>query len=184
MGLLNGENVKLTRFHEEDLTTLEAWYHDEDFMRLMDATPAFPASSAELRDDWLAKHKEFKDYVFAVRTIKEKKLIGFLVLDDIDWANRNAWIALGIGDKANWNQGYGQEIIQLGLGFAFRELNLHRVQLTVFGDNKRAIAAYEKCGFVYEGTQREYLWRDGRPQDMLLYGILHAEWKEAKKVAK
>ena len=66
--------------------------------------------------------------------------------------------------------------------FAFDELNLHRVQLTVFSYNERAIALYEKLGFQREGVYREHLQRDGRRYDMYLYGLLRHEWEKGLKV--
>ncbi|HLR61041.1 MAG TPA: GNAT family protein [Lentibacillus sp.] len=176
MKLLTGDSIKLTRFKENDLSILEQWYQDEEFMRLMDSSPAFPKTEYELKEWYLKKHKH-NEYIFAVRTLESDDLIGFLVLDSIDWANRNAWLSLGVGDEANRNKGYGREVLRLALGFVFRELNLHRVQLTVFENNKRAIAAYEKCGFTHEGGYREYLIRDGEPEDMLIFGILRREWQ-------
>ncbi|WP_164670825.1 GNAT family N-acetyltransferase [Virgibacillus doumboii] len=178
MKLLTGSKTRLTRFKEADLPVLEQWYQDEEFMRLMDTSPAFPKTVEELKE-WYVKKQKNNEFLFAVRTLESDELIGFIALDEIDWANRNSWLALGIGDKANWNKGYGQEILRLALGFAFRELNLHRVQLSVFESNKRAIAAYEKCGFKHEGGHREYLIRDSEPEDMLIFGVLRREW-EAK----
>ena len=60
---------------------------------------------------------------------------------------------------------------------AFGELNLHRVQLTVFAYNERAIALYEKLGFVREGVYREFMACDGVRYDMYLYGLLRREWE-------
>ncbi|GGJ88929.1 N-acetyltransferase [Lentibacillus kapialis] len=176
MKLLTGHKIKLTRFKETDLSILEQWYQDETFMRLMDASPVFPKSVEELKE-WYLKKLKNNEFLFAVRILESDDLIGFVELDSIDWANRNAWLALGIGDKTNWNKGYGQESLRLVLGFAFRELNLLRVQLTVFERNNRAIAAYEKCGFKHEGGHREYLNRDGESEDMLIFGILRREWQ-------
>jgi RimJ/RimL family protein N-acetyltransferase len=62
------------------------------------------------------------------------------------------------------------------LGFAFGEMNLHRVFLTVYADNQRAIRCYEKCGFRHEGRQREARFSDGRYQDELMMGILREEF--------
>lgn len=59
---------------------------------------------------------------------------------------------------------------------AFEELNLHRVTATVFAYNERSIALLEKLGFRREGAFREFLERDGRRYDMLLYGLLCHEW--------
>jgi RimJ/RimL family protein N-acetyltransferase len=67
--------------------------------------------------------------------------------------------------------------MRLALDYAFSELNLHRVQLTVFAYNARAIALYEKLGFVREGVYREFLHRDGVRYDMYLYGLLRREWR-------
>lgn len=180
MKLLTGNKIKLTRFKENDLQVLEQWYQDEEFMRLMDTNPAFPKVEDELKEWYLKKHKS-NEFLFAVRTLESDDLIGFAALDSIDWSNRNVWLALGVGDKRNWNKGYGQEILRLTLGYAFRELNLHRVQLTVFESNTRAIATYEKCGFKHEGGHREYLIRDGNPEDMFIFGILRQEWEASLK---
>jgi RimJ/RimL family protein N-acetyltransferase len=70
----------------------------------------------------------------------------------------------------------------LALDFAFKELNLHRIQLTVYSYNTRAIRMYEKLGFQLEGNYREYLLRDGQHYDMLLYGLLSHEWLGLKNV--
>ena len=86
-------------------------------------------------------------------------------------------MGLGIGDQSNWGQGYGYEAAQLALAFAFHELNLHRVQVTVFSYNERSIALFEKLGFQREGVFRERLQRDGQRHDMLLYGLLRPEWE-------
>ncbi len=40
-------------------------------------------------------------------------------------------------------------------------LNLRRIELTVYVDNARAIALYERHGFEIEGTHRDYAFRGG-----------------------
>ena len=55
------------------------------------------------------------------------------------------------------------------------------MQLTVFAYNERAIALYEKLGFVREGVYREFLARDGVRYDMYLYGLLRREWEASAK---
>ena len=73
------------------------------------------------------------------------------------------------------------EALRLMLRFAFHELNLHRLQLTVFAYNEAAIRLYERLGFQREGAFREYLLRDGKRYDMLLYGLLAREWEAQSK---
>lgn len=93
------------------------------------------------------------------------------------WTHQVGWVSVAFGDRANWGKGYGSEAMRVALAFAFHELNLHRVQLTVFSYNERAIALYEKLGFQRDGTLREFLQRDGRRYDMYLYGLLRREWE-------
>jgi hypothetical protein len=69
------------------------------------------------------------------------------------------------------------------LGHAFDTLGLHRIALTVFEFNERAIASYLRCGFVVEGRARESIWRDGRWWDELTMSILEPEWR-ARRAAR
>ena len=63
---------------------------------------------------------------------------------------------------------------------AFGSLGLHRVALTVFAFNERAIRAYQRVGFVIEGRAREAIWRDGRWWDEIHMSILEPDWRAAR----
>lgn len=52
--------------------------------------------------------------------------------------------------------------------FCFREMNLHKVKVSVFDFNAAAIRCYEKCGFVREGVLRGEIFRDGAYRDVVL----------------
>lgn len=175
--ILQGERIRLTAVSKEDLSTIARWYEDASFARLFDATPAAPRNKSQWTK-WLEEQQDADDgFLFAIREINAGALIGYLELDGILWTHGNGWLGIGLGDQKNWGRGYGQEAMELALRFAFHELNLHRLQLTVFSYNQRAIALYEKLGFVQEGVFREHLQRDGRRYDMILYGLLRREWE-------
>ena len=175
--LLQGLRVRLSGLTSDDLPTIARWYEDAQFMRLYDARPALPRTEADLAR-WLEELHKAKDTVaFAIRPAGRDGLIGTLELDGILWTHGVCGIGIAIGDRANWGQGYGTEAVQLALTFAFNELNLHRVQATVFSYNERSIVLFERLGFQREGVYREFLQRDGRRYDMLLYGLLDREWQ-------
>ena len=92
-------------------------------------------------------------------------------------ADCRARLAIGIFDRRFWSRGYGSEAIRLVLGYAFEQLELHRVDLRVLAYNARAIRAYEKCGFVREGVERESAWVDGGWCDDVIMGILEHEYR-------
>ena len=105
-------------------------------------------------------------------------MIGFIELDGFNWPAREVWVGIGIGDREFQGRGYGTDAMRLVLRFAFLELNLNRVSLTVFEYNQRGIRSYEKAGFKEEGREREALERDGKRWDMLFMGILREDWEK------
>ena len=175
--LLSGARVRLTACTSADLPTIVRWYQDADFLRLFDARPASPQPEAALAQ-WLEdQHKATDAFLFAVRPLDGDDLIGFVELDGILWTQQTGWLSIAIGERTHRGRGYGYEAMQLTLAFAFGELNLHRVQLTVFSYNAPAIGLYEKLGFQREGVYREFVQRDGQRYDMYLYGMLRREWE-------
>ncbi|MFL7809933.1 MAG: GNAT family N-acetyltransferase [Anaerolineae bacterium] len=175
VNLLQGNRLRLTALDENDLQTVARWQENATFLRLFDARPAYPRSVDSLAT-WLEeRHKAQDAFLFGVR-LRDGTLIGYVELDGILWAHGVGWTSIALGDPARWGQGYGSEAMALLLSFAFNELNLHRVQLTVFDYNDRAIALYEKLGFRREGAFRQFMQRDGERHDMYLYGLLREEW--------
>ena len=66
----------------------------------------------------------------------------------------------------------GSEATRLIVDYAFVELGVHRIELEVFAFNPRAIAVYEKLGFVHEGVRRHALLWDGEWIDALVMSIV------------
>jgi RimJ/RimL family protein N-acetyltransferase len=176
--ILQGPRIRLTAVDKTDLPTISVWYEDTAYSRMFDAIPAVPKSQAQL-EQWLEGVYKAKDsFLFAVRPLDEETLLGYSELDGILWPHQNCWLGIGMGNREHWGQGFGRESMELALNFAFHELNLHRVQLTVFSYNERALKLYKKLGFKQEGVFREHIQRDGRRYDMILFGLLRREWTE------
>lgn len=173
--LLSGKKIALGAFREEDIKTIIQWHTDEIVMRNLDALPVKPKQEKEIKK-WLEESSQ-DTFRFAVRLNDTKELIGYAELNGILWPHRTSWITIAIAEESKWGRGYGKEAIQCLICYAFMELNLHRLQLTVFSYNTRAVSLYESLGFKREGSFREFLERDGRRHDMYLYGLLKREWK-------
>lgn len=80
------------------------------------------------------------------------EIIGEIEFDHILWQRHEAELAICISRKEYWSLGLGKDAIQTLLRHAFGELGLKSVYLRVFGDNLRAIRAYEHCGFRKVGA--------------------------------
>ena len=109
----------------------------------------------------------------------EGRRIGSISFHDILESNRRATMAIGISLASDMNKGYGTEAIKLLLVHGFGAMTLHRIDLRVLARNKRAIRAYEKCGFVSEGVEREAALIDGEWEDDVFMSILEHEFRRA-----
>ena len=183
---LQGELVRLTALDlEKSANSFARWGRDTEYLRLLDNDPPIPWSVEQIKK-WQEKAQEraeaLKELTFSIETLEAGderggRMIGFLELGEIHWHHGDAFLGIGIGERDYWGRGYGTDAMQVLLRYAFDELNLHRISLTVFEYNTRAIRAYEKAGFVHEGRARQELNRDGRRWDMLFMGILREEWE-------
>jgi RimJ/RimL family protein N-acetyltransferase len=173
---------QLVRLGSEDPQALASafsrWNRDPVYFRLLDTDPARLWSANRIKE-WLEKDSESPapgNILCSIRTLADDRLIGFIAFEEINWASRDAYVAIGIGERDCWGKGCGTDAMRLMLQYGFGELNLHRVSLTVFEYNPRAIRSYEKCGFQHEGRIRQFILRDGKRWDMLHMGLLRAEW--------
>lgn len=121
-------------------------------------------------------YRQPNDYTFGIIERETSRLVGTCGLHGINPISRKATFGLMIGEVGRQNRGLGSEAVRLALKFAFRELNLHRVELSVFANNWRAIRAYQKAGYRHEGCRRQAAFRDGEYIDVYEFGILREEW--------
>src|SRR5688500_11392438 len=117
---------------------------------------------------------------YCIAELPSWRLIGFTTFSSLDSDNGSVLFHITIGERDAWGRGLGTEATTLMLEHAFGRLGLHRVGLSVFSYNLRAIRAYEKAGFRMEGRLREAISRDGRYWDEVQMGILADEWAEQR----
>ncbi len=177
--IFHGELVRLAALDSESSALeLARWMGDTEFSRLLDAVPAERPSVHRMQQSIQELQQEQPQiYPFAIRTLQEDRLIGRCELEITVWANREAFVGIGIGERDYWGRGYGTDAMHILLRYAFTELNLHRVSLNVFSYNERAIHCYEKIGFQHEGRLNRWVHREGRRWDLVYMGILSAEWQ-------
>ena len=172
--IFKGQVLRLAAPLAEDQAIFASWTQDDDYLRMLDDDPIRPESLANYAS--FADAPDDKSFYFHLRTLRDDTLIGFVVLFNLKWGNQSAEMAIGIGDKSYRGKGFGHDGLKLILNYGFNELNLHRISLTVMDYNQAAIKAYERLGFVHEGTQRQAVQRQGKRFDLLSYGILRDEF--------
>lgn len=106
-------------------------------------------------------------------------LIGGIRLHSVNYSDKRAQIAIGILDASALGQGFGTEAMQVLAAHAFDTMGLHRLGCRVLDFNARAIAAYEKVGFVVEGRERESALIAKEWHDDLILGLLDRDLRRA-----
>jgi len=160
---------------EKDTEVFARWSRNSEYQRLLDTGPGNLWAPKQVRVFYEENIAEMNSFV--IRTLVDDRLIGMVDLSGFDWVAGSAWVGIGIGEPGDWGKGYGTDAMRVLLRFAFAGLNLHRVNLNVFGYNERAVRSYLKCGFKEEGRQRQFLNRDDRRWDLIFMGILKEEWE-------
>ena len=155
------------------------WDRDTEYMRLLDADPRRLLTAKQVAAEIEKEQADEREIAFAIRTLTDDRFIGFVGLDGINWTHGEAFVGIGLGDRAYWGHGYGTDAMRVLLRYAFMELNLYRVSLDVFSYNQRALRSYKQAGFRVEGQQRQALRRDGQYHDLIFMGVLRDEWQRA-----
>lgn len=183
--LFEGATVQLTALDpEQDAKVISAWTYDLDISRKLQEGHSRPMSALDVRKRIEALQKEVEDtrkqFLFAVREKASGQLVGILRLYWIEWghgAGRIDVLIAQAGDRA----AVESETLQLGLHFAFNELNLFRLSAGAPEYDYHRIDRLEEAGFVLEVNLRQFLYRAERCWDQLNYGILRSEWERRQK---
>ena len=105
--------------------------------------------------------------------LSEEKIIGWCDITSLDRPVFAHVGSLGIGVLADYRgQGVGEALIRTALQKA-KTKGLTRIELTVFENNKPAIALYKKLGFVVEGIHKNKSRIDGQYENHIFMALLN-----------
>jgi RimJ/RimL family protein N-acetyltransferase len=186
--LFEGTLVRLTPVdYDKDSEIVAGWTHNTEYTRMMSLEPVRPLTAAQIRKQFEQNDKEMDEskrlFHYAVRAREDDRLIGEARLEWVDWSNGTAQIKIGFPEPADRRRGCGDDVLGMLLRFAFRELNLHHIEVMLPEYNVPALRFYEKHGFKIEVRRRQAVNRGGRRWDLISMAILHPEW-EARNESK
>ena len=182
--LFTGKLTRLVAYDPDRAAELHAqWYRDSEFSRNYDFPPVRPRDAKRTQERFRQHAAQLNpdSISFQIQALDSEQIIGECELERMRESLHDAYVSIGIGERAYWGRGFGTDAMRLMLAFGFNEWNLHRITLSVFGYNARAIRSYEKAGFVMEGRMRQRLKRDGKRWDDVTMGFLRADWEQASR---
>ena len=173
-----GKRVYLSPMNAEDYLQYVEWMNSDVVSKNIGNYSSI--ISIESEKEWLQKATSEK-YNFAIVDIQKDKLIGNISLMHVNDINRTAELGIFIGDEDYLSKGYGSEAIKLLLDYAFNYVNLNNIMLKVFELNKRAMKAYEKCGFKVFGIWKECRYFNGEYSNEVYMNITKKEYNDMNK---
>lgn len=100
--------------------------------------------------------------------------IGYGQIKDIDYINRSCELGFCIAPE-HQGKGYGKMLVKELIEYVVRELNMCRIYLETFSDNKKAIKLYKKYGFKKEKILHDRVYKDGSLKDIVVMSIIREE---------
>lgn len=173
---IEGERVVLRRHVRENLAAFLRWYADPEVARLTRYQEG-PMRPDEIERFFAVRALGPEALAMAIHVRTDDRLIGSCAFSQLDADNGSVLFHITIGEHDAWGRGYGSEATALMVDHAFGVLGLHRVALSVFAFNERALRAYARVGFAIEGRSREAIRRDGRWWDEVHMSVLAPEWR-------
>lgn len=151
--------MKLTPPTQEDIPVLQKWLSDESLLRLIKVErPCFEKPMALL-----------------IIRLNDGTPVGWVELFNIDLENKKAEGGIAIPDPRG--KGLAPLVGRRFLKMVFNEWRLNRVMARILASNTYAIKCAELFGFVREGVERQACFRDGKFEDVIVFGILKEDFE-------
>ena len=158
--------LRLRPYKKCDAKRIVSWIKDEISFRkwCADRYNKYPINENDINSYYSTM--EDLDTFFPMTAFDETGIVGHLIMRFIDENKKILRFGFIIVDDKKRGQGYGKEMLQLSIKYAFEILKIQKITLGVFDNNKSAYYCYKAIGF-----------QDVKLEDNEYYHILNEEWK-------
>jgi RimJ/RimL family protein N-acetyltransferase len=157
---LTGSRVRLRELREEDAPLIVEHVRDPEVVRFLESWAWRPYGLEDARD--FIRRRDPGALVWGIECLEDGAFIGSTALRELDFRDRNCEWGIYVAPRERWGKGYGTEACRLAVGYAFGQLGMEKVYLSVHEGNDRGRRAYEKAGFKLEGTLPRNHLMEGR----------------------
>ena len=111
----------------------------------------------------------------------DQELIGTCGFSKWSLAHAHAELAYELA-PSHWRRSFVRRAVGTVLEWAFSTARFNRVHAFVMTSNQPSIALLERCGFVREGTLRQFRIARGIPRDFHIYALLRQDFGDRRIV--
>ena len=172
---LSDHVVRLRAWRETDVFAQLAAFGDPFFQRFSDWEPRTDAEARAYLDAHEQARRRGEQIELAlVEPDDENLLLGGASLNNVDLEQGRGAVGYWLAPHAR-GRGVATHAVRLLVGWAFRDLQLARLELTCGPDNLASQRVAERCGFTREGVLRSHVPFKGARRDTVVYSLLSGE---------
>jgi len=155
----------------------KAAFHSGRLLQYLQAVPFGIPDTDRGNDSYLKMSRE-GPHLFVSAELGPINL-GYMWLDP--WDGKSAQLHMVRSKERAPKEAY-LDIAKVFMMECFSLLGIHRLTLMVCADDNSSVRGATALGFKLEGAIREALWFKGKPQSVLIFGVIGGEWKWLRSV--
>ncbi len=174
---LTTERLILRWLDERDAAAQYAIYSDEIAMRYWSCSAWTDMSQAHASiAQSVEGYRNGSGLRLAIELRETGAMIGNFNLYAFSDSNRRCDVGYAL-NREYWGKGYLGEAMTAALDYAFKELDLNRIEADIDPRNDASARLLERKAFQKEGYMRERWIVNGEICDTIFYGLLRREWE-------
>jgi diamine N-acetyltransferase len=171
-----GPNLLLRAPEPADIEIIFRWENDMRIWHLGNTLAPYSRFAIEQfvlnTDNDIFASKQLRLMIDWHTTAAETNTIGSIDLYDFDPFHKRAGIGILI-DESSRRHGFATEALKLLTEYCFNTLNLHQLYCNIEQSNENSIRLFTKAGFILCGSKKEWLFREGKWTDELMYQLIN-----------
>jgi RimJ/RimL family protein N-acetyltransferase len=167
------DDVRFRRANADDIPFMLELVTHEDVQPFLGVRAAF--DEARLADELARQEREpeaFGRFVIEVRADGEWRRAGTMGFERTSEHNRIAHLERLAVHPDFRGRRVADRASVLFQRHLVRDLGFHRLEMTIYGFNERALAHAQRAGWVREGVKRKAYWRHEQWADGVTFGIV------------
>jgi len=179
---VRGPNVRLRIPREADAQRLFELASDPEVTRFFSWGPYQDQSEAVTWLETLPQRRADGIALELAIVDPDDWVIGVIAVLEVSKRDRRAVVGIWLG-QAYWGTGASAESAALLAYLVFEPLRMERLGAWVDVRNPRSQRAFERIGYVREGTLRAWHRHGDERRDLVAYSLLREEWQQSALAA-
>ncbi len=171
------DEVYLRQCNHDDIDDYLEYLSDDEVVKYVpeECIPRTVERAREEIDYNLDLFRYKRSIYWAIARRDNNKLIGSCGFNYWNRDHCRAEISYDLGKKY-WGKGIMTDVTKAVLGFAFTQMQLHRVEATVTPTNQASLKVLKKLKFQKEGILREQKFLHGKFYNAIILSLLQKEY--------